>query len=102
MTAIDLSQARILVTNDDGIHAPGIKVLEKVARSLSRDVWTVAPEEEHSGAGHSLTLRYPLRIRQLSRRRFAVDGTPTVAVPGSAHCASSRVSCDSKSTRRAR
>ncbi|WP_374449281.1 5'/3'-nucleotidase SurE, partial [Stella sp.] len=50
MTAIDLSQARILVTNDDGIHAPGIKVLEKVARSLSRDVWTVAPEEEHSGA----------------------------------------------------
>lgn len=80
MTAIDLSKARILVTNDDGIHAPGIKVLEKVARALSKDVWTVAPEEEHSGAGHSLTLRYPLRIRQVSRRRYAVDGTPTDAV----------------------
>ena len=80
MTAVDLANARILVTNDDGIHAPGIKVLEKIARSLSKDVWTVAPEEEHSGAGHSLTLRYPLRLRQLSRRRFAVDGTPTDAV----------------------
>ncbi|MCC7271861.1 MAG: 5'/3'-nucleotidase SurE [Alphaproteobacteria bacterium] len=80
MTAIDLSTARILVTNDDGIQAPGIKVLEKVARSLCKDVWTVAPEEEHSGAGHSLTLRYPLRIRQVSRRRYAVDGTPTDAV----------------------
>ncbi|MGE0718191.1 MAG: 5'/3'-nucleotidase SurE [Alphaproteobacteria bacterium] len=80
MTAIDLSTARILVSNDDGINAPGIKVLEKVARSLSKDVWTVAPEEEHSGAGHSLTLRYPLRIRQVSRRRYAVDGTPTDAV----------------------
>ncbi|MGE0723621.1 MAG: 5'/3'-nucleotidase SurE [Alphaproteobacteria bacterium] len=80
MSAIDLAKARILVTNDDGIHAPGLKILEKVARSLSKDVWTVAPEEEQSGAGHSLTLRYPLRIRQVSRRRYAVDGTPTDAV----------------------
>jgi 5'-nucleotidase len=76
----DLSSARILVANDDGINAPGIKVLEKVARTLSKDVWVVAPETEQSATGHSLTLRRPLRIRQVSRRRYAVDGTPTDAV----------------------
>jgi 5'-nucleotidase len=77
---LDLSTARILVTNDDGINAPGLKVLEKVARSLSRDVWVVAPEIEQSGAAHSLTLRRPLQVRRLSGRRFAVDGTPTDCV----------------------
>lgn len=76
----DLSAARILVSNDDGINAPGIKVLERIARSLSKDVWVVAPETEQSAAGHSLTIRRPLRVRQLSRRRWAVDGTPTDAV----------------------
>lgn len=76
----DLSAARILVSNDDGINAPGIKVLERIARSLSRDVWVVAPETEQSAAGHSLTIRRPLRVRQLARRRWAVDGTPTDAV----------------------
>ena len=76
----DLSAARILVSNDDGINAPGIKVLERIARALSKDVWVVAPESEQSAAGHSLTLRRPLRVRQLSRRRWAVDGTPTDAV----------------------
>ncbi len=76
----DLSEARILVSNDDGIHAPGIKLLEKVARSLCKDVWVVAPESEQSAAGHSLTIRRPLRVRQVSRRRYAVDGTPTDAV----------------------
>lgn len=76
----DLSEARILVSNDDGINAPGIKVLERIARSLSKDVWVVAPETEQSAAGHSLTIRRPLRMRQVSRRRFAVDGTPTDAV----------------------
>lgn len=76
----DLSAARILVSNDDGINAPGIKVLEKVARLLSPDVWVVAPETEQSAAGHSLTIRRPLRVRRVSRRRFAVDGTPTDAV----------------------
>jgi 5'-nucleotidase len=76
----DLSTARILVSNDDGVHAPGIKVLEKIARTISKDVWVVAPEAEQSAAGHSLTIRRPLRVRQLSRRRFAVDGTPTDAV----------------------
>ena len=76
MKPADLAKARILVTNDDGIQAPGIKVLEAIARSLSKDVWVVAPEAEQSAASHSLTLRRPLRIRQVSTRRFAVDGTP--------------------------
>jgi 5'/3'-nucleotidase len=77
---IDLAHARILVCNDDGIEAPGIKLLARVAQSLSKDVWIVAPEQEQSGASHSLTLTRPLRVRQLGPRRFAVDGTPTDCV----------------------
>ncbi len=73
----DLKKARILVTNDDGIHAPGLKVLEKIAKSLSPDVWVVAPESEHSGASHSLTLRRPLQINKITPRKFAVSGTPS-------------------------
>jgi 5'-nucleotidase len=76
----DLSNLRILISTDDGINAPGIKVLERIARTISKDVWVVAPEHEQSAAGHSLTIRRPLRVRQLSRRRFAVDGTPTDSV----------------------
>ena len=72
-----ISTARILVSNDDGINAPGIAVLERVARALSDDVWIVAPETEQSGAGHSLTLTRPLRIRRLEDKRWAVQGTPT-------------------------
>ena len=71
---------RILLTNDDGINAPGLKVLETIARTLSDDIWIVAPAEEQSGAGHSLTLSRPLRIRQIEERRFCVTGTPTDAV----------------------
>jgi 5'-nucleotidase len=71
---------RILISNDDGVRAPGIKVLERVARTISRDVWVVAPENEQSGAGHSLTLRSPLWLRRIATRRFAVDGTPTDSV----------------------
>jgi 5'-nucleotidase len=71
---------RILVTNDDGVAAPGIAVLEAIARTLSDDVWIVAPAEEQSGAGHSLTLTQPIRMRKLGDRRFAVRGTPTDAV----------------------
>lgn len=76
----DISKARILVTNDDGIHAPGLKVLEKIARSLSKDVWVVAPETEQSGAGHSLSLSTPIRYRQIDERHFSVYGTPTDCV----------------------
>ena len=57
---------RILLTNDDGIHAPGLEVLEAIARQFSDDVWIVAPAEEQSGAGHSLTLNRPVRLRQHS------------------------------------
>ncbi len=78
--ALRLKGSRILVTNDDGINAPGLKILEKIARQLSGDVWVVAPEVEQSGAGHSLTLRRPLQVRHVSPRRFAVDGTPTDCV----------------------
>ncbi len=71
---------RILVSNDDGIHAPGLEVAEAIARSMSDDVWVVAPETEQSGASHSLTLTLPLRIRKVTERRFAVQGTPTDSV----------------------
>ena len=71
---------RILVTNDDGINAPGIAVLEEIAREFSDDVWVVAPAEEASGAGHSLTLTSPVRLRKHGERRFSVTGTPTDAV----------------------
>ena len=71
---------RILLTNDDGIHAPGLKVLEAIARQFSDDIWIVAPAEEQSGAGHSLTLTSPVRLRQYDERRFAVAGTPTDSV----------------------
>ena len=77
---LDLARARILVCNDDGVEAPGIKLLARIAKSLSRDVWVVAPEQEQSGASHSLTLQRPLRVRKLGQRRFAVDGTPTDCV----------------------
>lgn len=71
---------RILVSNDDGVNARGLKVLEAIARTLSDDVWVVAPETNQSGAAHSLTLTRPLRLRRHGERRFAVDGTPTDCV----------------------
>ncbi|GLI98315.1 MAG: 5'/3'-nucleotidase SurE [Pseudomonadota bacterium] len=71
---------RILLTNDDGVHAPGLKVLEAIARTLSDDIWIVAPSEEQSGAGHSLTLSRPLRIRKHADKHYSVTGTPTDAV----------------------
>ncbi|TZG29193.1 5'/3'-nucleotidase SurE [Sphingomonas montanisoli] len=71
---------RILLTNDDGVNAPGLAVLEAIARTLSDDITIVAPAEEQSGAGRSLTLTRPLRMRQLDERRYAVAGTPTDAV----------------------
>jgi 5'-nucleotidase len=71
---------RILLTNDDGINAPGLAVLESIAASLSDDIWVVAPAEEQSGAGHSLTLNRPVRLHQHGERRFSVSGTPTDAV----------------------
>ena len=66
---------RILLTNDDGIHAPGLVVLQDIARTLSDDVWVVAPELDQSGASHAITLRAPLRMRELSPKVHAVTGT---------------------------
>ena len=57
---------RILVSNDDGVHAPGLAVAEKIARALTDDVWVVVPETEQSGASHSLTVTVPLRIRKVT------------------------------------
>ncbi len=74
------SAPRILITNDDGIHSPGLGVAEAIARSLSDDVWIVAPENEQSGASHSLTLAGPLRRRQIDKTHYAVTGTPTDCV----------------------
>ena len=71
---------RILITNDDGINAPGLDVLQQIASKLSDDVWTVAPETEQSGASHSLSLHEPLRLRELEKRVYAVKGTPTDCV----------------------
>ncbi len=75
-----ISPARILISNDDGIGAKGLAVLERVARQFTDDVWVVAPETEQSGAGHSLTLNSPLRLRKLDEKRWAVSGTPTDCV----------------------
>jgi 5'-nucleotidase len=71
---------RILLTNDDGVNATGLKVLEAIARTLSDDITIVAPAEEQSGTGHSLTLSQPVRLRQLGENRYCVSGTPTDSV----------------------
>lgn len=71
---------RILVTNDDGFHAEGVAVLEKIARTLSDDVWVVAPETDQSGLSHSLSLNDPLRLREVDERHFALRGTPSDCV----------------------
>jgi 5'-nucleotidase len=71
---------RILLTNDDGIHAEGLQVLERIARQFSEDVWIVAPEVDQSGLAHSLSLSEPLRLRRISDKHFALRGTPTDCV----------------------
>src|SRR3954453_9053503 len=71
---------RILITNDDGIHAPGLDICEQIARELSDDVWIVAPETDQSGVSHSLSLNDPLRLREVAPKHFAVKGTPTDCV----------------------
>jgi 5'-nucleotidase len=71
---------RILITNDDGIHAPGLALMERIARTFSDDVYVVAPEQDQSGVAHSLTINDPLRLRKISERHFAVKGTPTDCV----------------------
>ena len=71
---------RILITNDDGILAPGLDVAVRIAEELSDDIWVVAPETDQSGVSHSLTLSDPLRLRQAGKQRYALRGTPTDCV----------------------
>jgi 5'-nucleotidase len=70
---------RILVTNDDGIHAEGIRVLAK-AMAVLGEVWVVAPEKTQNAVGRAMTLHKPLRLRQIRSRWFAVNGTPADCV----------------------
>jgi len=71
---------RILLTNDDGIHAEGLAALERIARKFTDEVWIVAPENDQSGFAHSLSLSEPLRMRRIDERRYALRGTPTDCV----------------------
>jgi 5'-nucleotidase len=69
----------ILVTNDDGVHADGIKALYGAVKELA-DAYVVAPDRERSAAAHSLTIHRPLKIQKLKERIFSVTGTPTDCV----------------------
>jgi 5'-nucleotidase len=80
MIKIMHQKPRILISNDDGIHAAGLKVLEDIASSMTDDIWIVAPEWEQSGAAHSLSIGRPLRFRELGPKRYTVNGTPTDCV----------------------
>jgi 5'-nucleotidase len=71
---------RILLTNDDGVHAAGLKLLERIASQFSDDVWIVAPETDQSGVAHSFSLSSPLRLREVAPKHYAVQGTPTDCV----------------------
>ena len=71
---------RILITNDDGIHSPGLEACKEIARSLGSEIWVVAPEIDQSGVSHSLSLNDPLRLREVEERTYAVKGTPTDCV----------------------
>ncbi len=75
-----LSKHRLLLVNDDGIDAPGIILLEKIARRYTDEVWVVAPDEEKSGASHSISMNMPVRVRKRDDRHFAITGTPTDCV----------------------
>jgi 5'-nucleotidase len=77
---------RILLTNDDGIDAPGMAVLEQIAAELAREVWVVAPEHDQSGQSHAISLHHALRISERGVRRYGVTGTPgDCAVIGLCH-----------------
>jgi len=67
---------RVMLTNDDGIDAPGMQVLEEIAAQVAREVWVVAPEHDQSGQSHAISLHHALRISERGERRFGVTGTP--------------------------
>ena len=73
---------RILVTNDDGITAPGLAIAERIAAGLAGpdgEVWVVAPEMEQSGVAHCISFVKPVRITELAERRYMVEGSPPTA-----------------------
>lgn len=79
---------RILITNDDGINAPGLKVLEQIAADLAGpdgEVWVVAPAFEQSGVGHMISYTHPTMISQMGERRFAAEGSPADCVMAGLH-----------------
>ena len=79
---------RILITNDDGINAPGLAVLEEIATELagpSGEVWTVAPAFEQSGVGHRISYTQPMMVSQMAERRFATQGSPADCVLAAVH-----------------
>jgi 5'-nucleotidase len=77
---------RILLTNDDGIDAPGLDVLEQIAAELAREIWIIAPEHDQSGVSHAISLHHPLRVVQYGPHRFGINGTPgDCAVMGICH-----------------
>ena len=80
MTKINLNEARILITNDDGITADGIKILKRIANEFSNDVWVVAPEHEKSGASHALSFQNELTLKKYEDKSFSVNGTPSDCV----------------------
>ena len=75
-----LNEARILITNDDGISAEGIKILRAIANEFSDDVWVVAPEFEKSGASHALSFQSELTLKKYEEKTFSVNGTPSDCV----------------------
>ena len=79
---------RILLTNDDGINAPGLKVLEDIAAEVAGadgEVWVVAPATEQSGVGHCISYTHPMMVAKLGDRRFAAEGSPADCVLAGLH-----------------
>ena len=75
-----IKKGSILITNDDGINSQGLNILEGIANLIFEDVWVVAPEKNCSGSGHSISIDGPIRIRNITDRRFAISGTPVDCV----------------------
>ena len=80
MFPIDLKNSRILITNDDGYSADGIKILYEIAKNYTSDVWIVAPEYEKSGASHALTFIKDLTLKKQDENIYSVNGTPSDCV----------------------
>ncbi len=79
---------RILITNDDGINAPGLKVLSEIAEGLAGpegEVWTVAPAFEQSGVGHCISYTHPMMVSEMGLRRYAAEGSPADCVLAGLH-----------------